>query len=193
MSWANIPGWFDFDDIYKQAVDEAQDGALIVEVGCAFGRSLAYLAECVIASGKKIHVHAVDIWPKFDPDTITADAWGSEHANLVKEVGGDSYLAFERLMDAECPRWRGVVTIYRMPSVEAAKLHRAHSADLVFIDANHTYPFVKQDIEAWLEIVKPGGVIGGHDYTTGFPGVMQAVDEFFPNTPARRSSFWVRR
>lgn len=38
------------------------------------------------------------------------------------------------------------------------------SLDFVYIDANHAYDFVKQDIELWYPKVKQGGYIGGHDY-----------------------------
>jgi predicted O-methyltransferase YrrM len=35
--------------------------------------------------------------------------------------------------------------------------------DFVYIDANHSYTFVKEDILAWLPKIKKCGVIGGHD------------------------------
>lgn len=51
--------------------------------------------------------------------------------------------------------------------------------DFVFIDANHEYKYVKEDIEIYWLKIKPGGFMCGHDYTGGHPGVTQAVDEFF--------------
>lgn len=38
------------------------------------------------------------------------------------------------------------------------------SADLVFLDAAHDYKNVRTDIEAWLPVVKSGGIIAGHDF-----------------------------
>ena len=35
--------------------------------------------------------------------------------------------------------------------------------DFVYIDGNHTYKFVKKDIELYYPKVKDSGVIGGHD------------------------------
>lgn len=47
--------------------------------------------------------------------------------------------------------------------------------DLIFIDASHDYPDVKQDIMSSLEL-RPR-IICGDDYTPGWFGVQKAVDE----------------
>jgi len=70
------------------------------------------------------------------------------------------------------------VHIIRLESVRAAALFEPESLDLVFIDADHIYEEVKQDIGAWLPIVKPGGILSGDDYGV-YPGVKKAVDECF--------------
>ena len=38
------------------------------------------------------------------------------------------------------------------------------SLDLVYIDGNHAYEWVKEDIELWWPKLKPGGILAGHDY-----------------------------
>lgn len=40
------------------------------------------------------------------------------------------------------------------------------NCDLIFIDADHTYLAVKEDIELSLPKVKPGGILSGHDLET---------------------------
>jgi len=53
------------------------------------------------------------------------------------------------------------------------------SLDFVYIDADHSYGFVKKDIEIWTKKVKSGGLVGGHDYDPGrFDGVVKAVNEY---------------
>lgn len=50
--------------------------------------------------------------------------------------------------------------------------------DFVYIDGNHQYEAVRQDIAAWLPKVKSGGFIGGHDWKNApHPGVEKAVRE----------------
>jgi len=70
------------------------------------------------------------------------------------------------------------VSIMRQLSVEAATMFPDDSVDLVFIDANHSYESVQEDIVAWIPKAR---YITGHDYGLGeFKGVRKAVDEIFP-------------
>jgi predicted O-methyltransferase YrrM len=52
----------------------------------------------------------------------------------------------------------------RMYSSQAAKLFPDGSLDFIYIDANHKYDYVKEDIELWWPKLKSGGMISGHDY-----------------------------
>jgi hypothetical protein len=51
--------------------------------------------------------------------------------------------------------------------------------DLIYIDADHDYKSVREDLELSFNKVKIGGHICGHDYVAPrFEGVVRAVDEF---------------
>lgn len=50
--------------------------------------------------------------------------------------------------------------------------------DFVYIDGNHDYEHVKEDIALYYPKVKAGGVIGGHDFNGLYSGVPKAVLEF---------------
>lgn len=52
----------------------------------------------------------------------------------------------------------------RKYSLDAAKDFEDGSLDFVYIDANHAEPYVSQDINAWAEKVRAGGIVSGHDY-----------------------------
>ena len=84
-------------------------------------------------------------------------------------------------------------TPIRKSSLEAAKDFQDESCDVVYIDMEHTYEAVKEDIQAWLPKVKTGGYISGHDYIKGWPGVMKAVQEFFPKNKIKvmNNSTWI--
>ena len=50
--------------------------------------------------------------------------------------------------------------------------------DFVYIDGNHSYKSVKEDIENYYPLVKENGFFGGHDFYGKFKGVILAVTEF---------------
>ena len=65
------------------------------------------------------------------------------------------------------------------------------SCDLIFIDADHSYPAVKQDIINYTPKLKPGGILSGHDID--FPGVNQAVNEMLENYDVGPNNVWFTR
>lgn len=71
------------------------------------------------------------------------------------------------------------VEIIKEFSVKAAERFSDNSLDFVYIDADHTYRAVKEDIEAWAPKVRPGGMVAGHDYN--LEDVARAVDEYAKN------------
>ena len=71
-------------------------------------------------------------------------------------------------------------TILKATSSEGAVLVPS-DLDLVFIDGDHSYEHVKQDIITWKPKVRTGGLLTGHDYSLFFPDVMKAVNECLPN------------
>lgn len=49
--------------------------------------------------------------------------------------------------------------------------------DLIFVDAGHSYPFVKSDTDNAFEMLRNDGVIIWHDYKANCPGVVRALHE----------------
>ena len=52
-------------------------------------------------------------------------------------------------------------------SMDAVKDFDDNSLDFVYIDANHEWPYVTQDLFYWSKKVRPGGIVSGHDYFKG--------------------------
>jgi len=58
----------------------------------------------------------------------------------------------------------GDVFFHRSTSVAAAETFKDGTLDLVYIDADHKWWSVVQDLAAWWPKVRPGGVMLGHDF-----------------------------
>jgi len=67
----------------------------------------------------------------------------------------------------------------RLKSIQAVKCIEDEELDLVFIDADHGYENVTEDIKLWLPKVRKGGILYGHDYNEYNKGVIRAVNEIF--------------
>ncbi len=75
------------------------------------------------------------------------------------------------------------VWLVRLFSMDAVKTFADNSLDFVYIDANHDYEHVTEDITEWAKKVKPGGIVSGHDYTKRkgqdkYYDVVRAVDDY---------------
>jgi hypothetical protein len=76
-------------------------------------------------------------------------------------------------------RYQGRACLIRDTSANVAAAW-TQPVDFVFIDAEHTYEGVLQDINAWMPHVRSGGLITGHDYKhVNFPGLTKAVHKVF--------------
>jgi hypothetical protein len=174
--YQQIPGWFDFADIYDEAIERARDGAVFVEVGAYLGRSSLYLASRIQQTGKKVRLYVVDRWDGwiYDED----EELQAERENEIPLEKEDVFRRFIRnVLRAGV---EDVIFPLRMPSEQAAGLFEDGTLDLVFLDADHDYQAVRRDLEAWFPKVKRRGLLGGHDYLhPDFPGVRRAADEFF--------------
>jgi glycosyltransferase involved in cell wall biosynthesis len=169
----NIQGWFDFDNVYSDVVKKLSDNSHIVEVGSWKGRSTAFLAVEIINSGKKIKLDAVDSWSgdEGDPLSFNEDPEFMSYNRNILELFKKNMSPVEGKID---------LTPIQMFSVPASKLYSDKSLDFVFLDANHKYETITEDIKHWLPKIKSGGIIGGHDYSPAFPGIIKAVNEIFP-------------
>src|SRR5580693_7013734 len=138
----------------------------IVEIGVYQGRT-SKLSRLFFPEAS---LYLIDPWKLYDE-------YLSEEAVPISKTNADYENAYQSLKElfSQDPKTK----ILRKTSMEALA-DVPGEVDLVFIDGNHSYPYVKQDIEHWFPKVRPGGMISGHDYSDSFPGVMQAVDEFFP-------------
>jgi hypothetical protein len=57
-------------------------------------------------------------------------------------------------------------TILRMMSMQAVELFADESLDFCYIDGNHEFRYVAEDIYEWTKKVRKGGIVSGHDYFT---------------------------
>jgi hypothetical protein len=139
----------------------------ICEVGVERGKNFQIL----LRAGPTLAV-AVDAWrndgqPAHNDSNTAQETLDSLHAAMAAKALADSR-----------------IRVQRMWSAEAAASWPDASFDYVYVDADHTYDGVRDDLRCWFPKVRAGGVLAGHDYrkeNRRSPirfGVVQAVTEF---------------
>ncbi len=90
-----------------------------------------------------------------------------------------------------------IVSFHKDYSHKYLEKQENNKYDIIYIDADHSYPAVKKDIEIAFQKVKNGGFIMGHDYELNKNkcnynwsfGTKQAVDEFCENYSQKICAF----
>lgn len=178
MTWEEIPGWYDWPDLYTRAVANLPPG-ILVEVGCYLGRSLCHLGTLARASPRKFHVVGVDWCVGSGPENGR-----DNHAEAVQEgLGSFAGTLHRNVMSCGL---QDHVSLLVASSAAAASVFPDRSLSMVFLDARHDYESVRDDIRAWLPKVRHGGWLCGDDVGVPgepapvWPGVRQALDAHLP-------------
>lgn len=138
------------------------------------------VSECVaVELGVAEGLHSRDMCEQGYKLVISVDAWETRNQ---KGDGGSPQSWHDSNYKNACDLLRpfgGHSKILRGPTTAMAQYVPDESVDLVYIDADHSYEGVKNDIEAWWpKLKKHTGVMAFHDYEMPQYGVKQAVQEF---------------
>lgn len=176
-----IPGWmnnFELEWLAKQASNHNR----ILEIGSWRGRSTTALAAHTLGE-----VWALDNWlgeqTFFNGPVETVQYLGSEEIFAEFCQTMDEYIKADKLH---------IIHENSLAGIEHFKnQHGERFFDFIFIDGSHTYPAVKDDIVACLPMVRPGGIISGHD--SWIPGVARAIKEVIPIYDSPAGSIWSKQ
>ena len=110
-------------------------------------------------------VYAAEILKRWSGNLYLIDVWNSLNKNEYVDINNrenyqDTYIkCIENIKNHtdRCHMLRGA-------GEKLVNLFEDESLDFVYIDANHRYDNVKQDIEIWYPKVRQGGILAGHDY-----------------------------
>ena len=159
-------------------------------VGAEIGVHRGDFSRRVLENVPGCTLYMVDMWSPSTYDGIPADAATPERIREYQDNWLDNYMAALKVALVHAPR--GIPIRGRSLEV-AASLEGRVKLDFVYLDAAHDEMSLLCDINAWRTLVKPGGWIGGHDYSADFPGVVTAVDAVFPDAEIDSDFTWWRR
>jgi len=96
-------------------------------------------------------LYLVDIWKPVQGDYYDYTN-NINHPNTIQETINNVEVFGDRAV------------MIRASSKIASDMFQDESLDFIYIDANHSYDFIVEDINLWFPKLKKGGIFSGHDY-----------------------------
>ncbi len=73
-------------------------------------------------------------------------------------------------------------SVYPLPMTSSSAYYLLRrfglQVDLIYIDAGHEHREVYTDLSMYYDLLRPGGVMFGDDYSSAWPGVVSATNQF---------------
>ena len=205
----DIPGWSPVDQLYTLFTMGYLTSDLegdIVEIGSWCGRSASVLGTVARLIGNT-KVYCIDLFPEKTDWKQNQDGTYSMSVTIENEtyVGYDKQTVwkepFERDIAPIYEKYQGILEIftesiaknqlqsfvipYKGNSLNFRKTVKANfKSKLVFIDGDHSYDSVSQDIQNMDRYLVPGGWICFDDAFSCYDGVNRAIEDCIINNPA---------
>lgn len=135
-----------------QSLQKEKGQIAVIEVGTRYGESLAYMAR---------HFR-ISKFLAIDPFGSYGDYAGDDFDIELRHRGEDEL--YWRLVSLGKTALGSKFSILRTTSDAALPALEPNSWDLIFVDGNHTFDYVLRDLELSWRLLRPGGVLAGHDY-----------------------------
>lgn len=158
-------------EIFKTAIIQAKARqGLVIEVGSFVGESAIFMARQMVSGGV---ILCIDTW------YAGFDHYKGAPEKIQNHFGRpDFYYKFiANVLANDC---QDIILPFAMDSRNAARVLKwmGIQADLIYVDASHEQADVLEDLEAYWELVKPGGLLMADDISGHFPGVVHDWTEF---------------
>jgi hypothetical protein len=137
----------------------------VLEIGAYRGTTTVFMAKVLESLGNRSPILSIDPFERYQPSPLNPQGDYSAYvANVVKNHLDDICLPLAAFSGNAAP----VV---------------ASNIGVLVIDGDHLYPAVSRDLSLYSPKIVEGGYVFIDDYGPAYPGVVEAVDEFFVNNP----------
>lgn len=130
-------------------------GELEFNLGVEIGTDQGEYAEVLLESNPSLHLVCVDPWK--------AEAYEKGYQPESNEKQEYFDKRYQETLDRLLP-YQNRVGFKKMTSMEALDGIPDNSLDFVYIDGNHDFLNVTQDLYYWTKKVRSGGIVSGHDF-----------------------------
>ncbi len=183
FEFAKIPldlhGWGGQSPVFRDLIGQAKP-RLIIEVGTWKGASAMEMGSAIREAGLTTEIVCVDTW--LGALEFWTDQDDPERYRSLQLQHGYPAVYYQFLANVCHRGLQQTITPFPQTSSIAALWLRSFgiAADLIYLDASHEEEDVYEDLCGYWEVLRPGGILFGDDYS--WDGVRLAVDRFARET-----------
>lgn len=118
------------------------------KIGAEVGVYRGVYSETLCKKMPQLQLYGVDLWETYE---------GYKDYESKEDMSDAMNEAAKRTKGLSCQLIKG-------PSSLVVEQFKDESLDFVFIDGNHAYEYVVEDISRWSKKVRKGGIVCGHDF-----------------------------
>lgn len=176
QGWGSEHPWF-------KVLVEKHKPKVVIEVGSWKGGSARHIASCLKYNNLNAAVVCVDTWLA-EEILWTVEEWRSS----LKFKNGRPNVYQTFMANTVAAGLQNYIIPLSMPSLAGARYLTIKNvvADFVYIDGSHVEGDVYRDLEAYWELLKPGGSLIADDYLPNNPhnpgcdfrGLVRDIDKF---------------
>ncbi len=138
-----------------------QPNELLVEIGAYRCETTVFMAKLLDLVGQRVPILSIDAFERAQPDSLNPQGiYRAYIQNIMAHGVADKCFLLSAFSENAAP----VVP---------------NSIGVLVIDGGHHYPVVSKDLALYGAKVVPEGFVFIDDYVEAYPGVVQAVDEYF--------------
>lgn len=169
MKLEDVPCLVDHEtrsEVIDYIADKATDDMILCELGTFMGGSMCRLLSKLKELGKSPKVYAIDNWQY---ENISSASLAQGKINSAEE-GYTKFQSYLEGLNLSC-------NILREDTAQAAKHFEDKSVSYLFMDANHGYGGVCEELKMWLPKMADKCLIAIHDWPS--QGIQSAVHDIF--------------
>ena len=140
------------------------ENGVIVEIGTFFGRSAVCWA---MTAPKSVKIYCGDVWP----ESLTLTGYNYRMPWYAPKPNYN-YNLWQDFKD-NVKEFSNIIPMRGLCPQEIK--YPGDPIDIFFLDAAHTNPSDWENLEYFLQFMKPSGMICGHDYSSDWPDVVENV------------------
>ncbi len=172
----SVTGWYSEDPVFQEIIRETRP-KLIIEVGTWKGASAIYMASFLRDQGyEQTKIICIDTW--LGSIDFWTDQEDEEKYSGLQTVNGYPTVYYQFLANVMHKNLQDYIIPFPQPAKEAWQWLTLNKikADFIYIDANHNYDEIFNDVHRYWDLLNLNGIICGDDYDQYWPTVKTAIN-----------------